>query len=85
MTASAAYLIVAVIGASAGSNWFFQPYPQPDMETCRQNIAASKTDIAKGGDAEAGVVMFCSSDDWPTTLKDFNTGAILKRERKDRK
>lgn len=79
MTPSA-FLIVATLASTAGA-WSFKPYPFPSgMEACRQSIASSKTDLAKGGDAEAGVLLFCSETEWPDTIMDMY-GDIKKRKR----
>lgn len=66
---SAAFLIVATL-ASTSASWQFMPYPFPGgLDACNKAVAASKTDIAKGGDAEGAIAIFCSESEWPATWR----------------
>lgn len=52
------WLLIMTLNTT-GNPWFERYYEFPTMEDCQKSLAASKTDLAKGGDAEAAVVMAC--------------------------
>lgn len=58
----AAYLIVIITNCSGGNCQIVREYPMETMEQCFKSSDASKVDVAKGGDAEGSVAIFCARE-----------------------
>lgn len=52
------FLYIFVI-TGAGDDVYRNRISMPSFVECQETIKHSKTDIAKGGDAESGIAMFC--------------------------
>lgn len=53
------FLVVLVLNGT-GSGWRLNYLPMENEQTCSKAVKEAKTDIAKGGDAEQGVAIFCA-------------------------
>lgn len=58
MLANVVFLLFIVI-SSAGGYVHYDYHPMKDMQTCLEVLDHTKTDVAKGGDAESGVAFSC--------------------------
>lgn len=81
-----AFLIVAHLASTTGS-WQFKPYPFPGgMDACNKAVAAGKTDVADGGDAEGAIALFCSESEWPATDRHWvGDGWVIKPYKREGK
>ena len=62
MMESLAVFLVVLILNGPGNGYSFNYHEMPSLEACYQVIEKSKTDIAKGGDAEMGVALYRARD-----------------------
>jgi hypothetical protein len=53
--------LVALILNGSGNGAFSRYYPMESMEACLASVKAARTDVAKNGDAEQGVALFCTN------------------------
>lgn len=54
------FLIALVLNGSGNGSHRWS-YPMQSMEVCLASVSAAKTDVAKNGDAEQGVAIFCTN------------------------
>jgi len=54
-------LLVVIVLNGSGNGSFPRYFKMNSMEECLKSVELSVTNIAKGGDAEQGVVIFCSN------------------------
>lgn len=57
----AAWLVVFQLASTAGS-WTAKAFPMPDLQACRQSVAAARVDLPQSGDAEAAIAFVCVAD-----------------------
>jgi len=56
----AAYLVYAVTFGTDTRTPNLTYFKQPSMEVCQESVKAAKVEVAKSGDAETTVSVFCS-------------------------
>jgi len=53
------FLVVVLLNGS-GNGLFYSYLPQQSMSECEARLKSAVVEIAKGGDAEQGIAIFCS-------------------------